>query len=78
MFQMIESFYSNFSLYHSYKRKAKLHGSMMLLFFMGVLVGTLLSKFLGLHSIWGAGVVLFVVFVKLLYADRTYEKDRLY
>ena len=63
---------------HSYKRKAKLHFSMMLLFFMGVLAGTILSNIMGLHSIWGAGAVLFVVFIKLLHADRTYEKDKLY
>ncbi|OON85824.1 DUF1275 family protein [Oribacterium sp. C9] len=58
-------------------RKCRLHGSMMFIFATGVLAGTLGCKFMSYHSIWGAGVVLFVVFIKLLYADRTYERELL-
>ena len=58
-------------------RKCKLHGSMMLIFAAGVLVGTLCCRVMNYHAIWGAGVVLFAVFAKLMYADRTYERELL-
>ncbi|MBP3240932.1 MAG: DUF1275 domain-containing protein [Oribacterium sp.] len=58
-------------------RKCNLHGSMMLIFAAGVLVGTLCCRVMNYHAIWGAGVVLFAVFAKLMYADRTYERPLL-
>ncbi len=58
-------------------RKFVLHGSMLLLFMLGVVAATLGCRFVGYRSIWGAGLVLLFVFLRLLYADRTYERDLL-
>ena len=58
-------------------RKFVLHGSMLLLFMLGVVAATLGCRFAGYRSIWGAGLVLLFVFLRLLYADRTYERDLL-
>ncbi len=58
-------------------RKCILHGIMILLFVSGAFVGTLGCSIAGYHSIWGAGIVLLFIFARLLYADRTYEKDML-
>lgn len=58
-------------------RKFSLHGSMLLVFMLGVFVATLGCRLVAYQSIWGAGIVLFLVFLRLLYADRTYEKELL-
>lgn len=59
------------------EKRWKLHLSMLLIFLMGAYVGTLGCRFASYKSIWGAGIVLLVIFVNLMKADRTYEKDLL-
>ncbi len=58
-------------------RKAKLHASMLLIFMLGVIAATIGCRLVTYKSIWGAGIVLLVVFIRLLLADRTYEKEML-
>lgn len=55
----------------------KMHGSMILFFFLGCLISAILCRFWNTRAIMGAIPVLAVVFVRLAIADCTYEKDRL-
>ncbi len=56
-------------------RKSLLHGGMILTFCLGVLCATLLIHVFRYQAIFGAGLVLLFIFVRLLIADRTYEKQ---
>ena len=53
------------------------HGIMLLAFIVGVLSAALLCRWLGTYTIWAALVPLGVLFVDLLHADLTTEKDKL-
>ncbi len=61
----------------SYSRKCRRHGFMIVMFALGAVIGTIGCRLVSYRSIWGAGIVLFITFLRLLYADRTYEKDKL-
>jgi uncharacterized membrane protein YoaK (UPF0700 family) len=58
--------------------RSKMHGAMILFFLLGGIYSSVLCSFFGLHAIWGAIPILFFMFIKLAYADLTYEKDLLY
>ncbi len=60
-----------------YSRKCKRHGFMILMFALGAVLGTVGCRLVSYRAIWGAGIILLITFIKLLYADRTYEKDKL-
>lgn len=59
------------------KEKVLTHGSLILFFALGAAVGTVCARFLGYYSIWGSGIILLVVFIRLAIADRSYEKEML-
>lgn len=59
------------------KEKVFAHGSMLLCFLAGVLVSGLLCRWLGTYAIWAALIPLAVLFVDLLHADLTTERDKL-
>ena len=54
--------------------KIRTHGSMILCFVFGGIIGAVCCNFFGLYSIWGTGFVLLFIFARLAYADLTYEK----
>lgn len=54
-----------------------IHGSLILFFALGAVVGTLCATLLGYRSIWGSALILLAVFIRLAYADRSYEKELL-
>lgn len=55
----------------------KTHGAMILFFFLGGVVSTVGCRLFSYCSVWGAGVILLVVFVRLVRADLSYEKNLL-
>ena len=59
-------------------QKLQIHGGMILFFIFGGIAGALCCTFFGLHSIWGTALVLLFIFVRLAYADRTYEKELIF
>ncbi|SKB77045.1 Uncharacterized membrane protein YoaK, UPF0700 family [Lachnospiraceae bacterium] len=58
-------------------RVATGHFIMLFLFFAGGVLSTVLCHFFGVRAIWGAAVFLAILFIHLLIADRTYEKNML-
>lgn len=55
----------------------KTHGAMIVFFFLGGTASTVGCRLFDYHSIWGAAVILLVVFIRLVIADRSYEKNLL-
>ncbi len=58
-------------------KKVKGHGVMMISFTLGAVAAAFLSRFFSVHVIWFALIPLIVLFVGLLKADLTTEKDML-
>lgn len=61
----------------SSKEKLVVHGSLILFFLSGAVLGTICCSLFGLRSIWGSGVILLIIFLRLARADRSYEKEML-
>lgn len=61
-----------------YLRRTIQHGIMILAFMVGAIISTLLAHMFGTVALLGAGVVLVIVLINLLYADLVKEKDLLY
>ena len=57
--------------------KIKVHGLLIIFFLLGGIVGTIIGEVFSYRSIWGASVVLVIIFIRLSYADLSYEKDLL-
>ena len=57
--------------------RAWIHGRMLLFFLLGGVLGAVCCRFFFYHSIWGSAVLLLIVFLKLAYADRSYERELL-
>ena len=74
---------ANFSKYIRHKdketgRRVLIHGGLILLFLLGAAISTGCCTYFGLYSIWGSAVLLLIIFIRLVHADRSYEKDQLY
>lgn len=61
----------------AYFRKSLRHGGMLLMFVSGAVIGTVFCNMFAGRAIWGASVVLCIVFIDLLHADLTKEKGML-
>lgn len=59
------------------RRRFLVHILMLCSFAAGAVVSTLAAGLFGGRSIWGAGILLLIIFLDLAYADRTFEKDML-
>ena len=55
----------------------RMHGMMLLIFMAGVIAATIGCRLVGYYSLLGAAIVLFFVFIRLMIADRTYERELL-
>lgn len=55
----------------------KMHGSMILFFLAGGILSTLLCKIFSVRAIWGTIPILLYTFIRLMIADRTYERNLL-
>ena len=53
------------------------HGRLILFFLLGAMVSTFFCHLLSYRAIWGSAVVLSFIFIGLLHADLSYEKDKL-
>lgn len=62
----------------SIRRRFRVHVLMLCSFAAGAVVSTVACRLFGGRAIWGAGVLLLIVFADLAHADRTKEKDLLY
>lgn len=60
-----------------YVKKSLRHGEMLIMFLIGAIIGTILCGMFVGRAIWGASIMLFIVFVDLLHADLTKEKGML-
>lgn len=60
-----------------YAQKIKVHGTLILFFLLGGILGTVCSEIFSYFSIWGAAIVLIIIFIRLAYADLSYERDLL-
>lgn len=63
---------------NSYLKRSLCHLGMLFMFIIGGIISVVLCKFFLGKAIWGADVLLVIVFVDLVYADLTKEKDLLY
>lgn len=57
--------------------KVKTHGAMIFFFFAGGAAGTVCGGIAGLPSLCGSALILLAVFIRLAYADRSYERNML-
>ena len=62
----------------SAKERLNMHVLMLLSFVSGGIVSTFLCTYLKGKAIWGAGILLLIVFIDLLHADLGEEKDKLH
>ena len=59
----------------AHKHRFIVHITMLLAFVAGASVSTLLGHLLGSKAVWGATVLLLILFIDLCHADLTKEKD---
>lgn len=62
----------------SIRRRFRVHVLMLCSFAAGAVVSTVACRLFEGRAIWGAGILLLIVFADLAHADRTKEKDLLY
>ena len=60
-----------------YAEKMKVHGALIVFFLLGGIAGTFFSGIFSYYSIWGAAIVLLIIFIRLAHADLSYEKELL-
>lgn len=58
-------------------RRSLRHGEMLLMFLIGAIIGTVLCRYFLGKAVWGATLLLLIVFIDLLHADLTKEKGML-
>lgn len=56
-------------------KRIRVHGSLTLLFLLGTLISTICCHLFSYRSIWGACLVLLVIFFRLARVDRSVERD---
>ncbi|MBQ9887595.1 MAG: DUF1275 domain-containing protein [Lachnospiraceae bacterium] len=59
------------------KKKVYIHGGMITFFMVGAVISAVCCHLFGYKSIWGSAAILIAVFLRLAYADRTFEKGKL-
>ena len=57
--------------------KIKVHGLLILFFLSGGIAGTICGEVFSYRSIWGTAIVLIIIFIRLAYADLSYEREML-
>lgn len=60
-----------------YLRRFLLHVRMLLMFILGAIIGTVSCRYFLGKAIWGASLLLLVIFIDLVHADLTKEKGML-
>ena len=57
--------------------RIRTHGSLILCFVCGGIAGAVFCSLAAYRSIWGSAIILLIIFLRLAYADLSYEKDLL-
>ena len=57
--------------------RVRIHGMLILMFTLGAGLSAVCCRLFAYRSIWGSAVILLIVFSRLAYADRSYEKEQL-
>lgn len=57
--------------------RVRVHGALLLFFALGAVLCAVCCEFFAYRAIWGSGIILLVIFVRLAHADRSYEKSQL-
>ncbi len=57
--------------------KVRIHGLMILFFAIGAVLSAICCEFLQYRAIWGSGIILLIIFIRLVHADRSYERTLL-
>lgn len=73
---------SNFAKYIRHRdaqsrERVQVHGLLLIFFALGAVLCAVCCEWFGYRAIWGSGVILLAVFIRLAYADRSYEKSQL-
>lgn len=73
---------SNFAKYvrhhdETSRSRVRIHGLLILFFCLGAVLSAVCCEFFAYKAIWGSAVILFVIFIRLAHADRSYEKAQL-
>ena len=58
-------------------RKVRVHGLLILFFALGAVLSAICCEYLHYRAIWGSGVILLIIFIRLAHADRSYERTQL-
>ena len=58
-------------------KRLALHGLLILFFALGAVLSAICCGIFAYRAIWGSGVILLVIFIRLAYADRSYERAQL-
>lgn len=58
-------------------RLVRLHGLLITFFALGAVLSAICCGLFAYRSIWGSGIVLLIIFIRLAYADRSYERAQL-
>ena len=58
-------------------RKVRVHGLLILFFSLGAVLSAICCEYLHYRAIWGSGVILLIIFIRLAHADRSYERAQL-
>lgn len=59
------------------RQRVRTHGMLILFFTLGAVLCAVCCSLFAYRAIWGSGMILLVVFIRLAYADRSYEKSQL-
>lgn len=59
------------------RERLLIHGTLILFFALGAVLGAIGCTLFGYYSIWGSAAILLVIFIRLAIADRSYEKELL-
>ena len=57
--------------------RVRVHGLLLIFFALGAVLCAVCCEWFAYRAIWGSGVILFVIFLRLAYADRSYERAQL-
>lgn len=58
-------------------RKVQTHGLLIIFFIVGAVLSTVCCRIFSYRSIWGTLIPLVIIFIRLVYADRSYERSML-
>ena len=58
-------------------KKIEIHGALIIFFIIGAVISTVFCRIFSYRSIWGCLIFLVIIFIRLVYADRLYEKSLL-